>query len=237
MLRSRPRFQPSSARVRRLNRRDKRSESLLRNQLEKHRARFQFRIRRIWHSRLVTVTLMVIALVSIRSIQERSNVAADRWGVTRQVFVAGQNIRAGEAVTAKNVQLRAVPLALLPAGVVSSSALVIGRSLRRDIAPGEMITASALGRVHQRGVITMTGPDRVGVALPSPPARPPIEVGDLVDVVSLTVGASEENQTVSSVEVVTQTEQAITVAASAQQAQQLVQLLAAGPITILLRGQ
>jgi Flp pilus assembly protein CpaB len=231
------RAENSRRRFRQIVSRNERSESLLRNQIEKHRARIRFRIRRIWHSRIVTAILVVIALISIRSIQRQAASAADRWGATRQVFMARQTIRAGDALTANNVQLRAVPLALLPAGAVSSSALVIGRSLRRDIAAGEMITASALGKIHQRSVIAITGPDRVGVALPNPSARPPIEVGDLVDVVSLTVNASMPNQTVSSVEVVTQTEQAITVAASEQQAQQLVQILAAGPITILLRGQ
>jgi hypothetical protein len=91
--------------------------------------------RRPWVYWAVVVTLAVLVATIVH--REVTSVAAsrDRWGTTRSVLVAQQQLEPGDPLAAELVE---VPLAVLPDGALGSAAS--GSVVRQRVAAGAIVT-------------------------------------------------------------------------------------------------
>lgn len=140
------------------------------------RARFDRR-------RFVAIVLVVvIGLLTARTI-ERSWAVQANLGQTSPVVVATRTLPAGHLVEPDDVVIRSRPVGHLPPGSLDSMSLAVGTTVERSISEGEAVlahrlTGNRLGlNIDERAVT---------VALPFAP--PPLEPGDIVDLVG--VGAA-----------------------------------------------
>lgn len=128
------------------------------------------------------VTALVAGWHTAASIRA-ADAAAARYGRTASVFVTRNAVRAGDTLSASDVERRRVPLSLLPAA--EPAARAAGRVATADLLGGEVVVEERLGTslvpVDWRAVAVT--PPRAGGA------HPPLGPGDVVDVVD--VGAEQ----------------------------------------------
>lgn len=150
----------------------------------------------------------------------------------QSVLVATTDLTAGHLVGPGDLRLQPVPGELLPAGAVGHVA--DGTVVRSPIARGEIIVAQRLGAGS--GVPDRLGPEQRAVAVPWPPARPPVGVGDAVDLVATTaadgIGSAQARLLVTQAAVLAVGEDGITVAVPEQQVPLVHQALATGVVDL-----
>lgn len=134
--------------------------------------------------------LSLVTLVSVRSALAATAGATARYGSLVEVPVVIEEVVAGDEVRAGAVVVESRPAATVPAGEVASA--WDGRTALVDLVPGEVLLRSRLGPDGARGAGALLPPGHRALAVPSGPAgRPPLHVGDRVDVlVTLVEGDS-----------------------------------------------
>ena len=207
--------------------------------------------RRVWRSRAVTVVLVLLLLGAVRGLSIRQQIDNERWGAVRTVVVAKFSFAQGHKLEANDLAERPLPIAAIPDQALPDSALVTGRTLRTPVTAGQVLTQVAIGAPKARAILGAIGEGRVAVAIPSAGPRPPVQIGDHIDVhtmassAELPLGAelgavgdigggigSAKNLVVVAV-----SDQAVTVASPADEVQRLVEVLRSGPVVISLRGR
>lgn len=155
----------------------------------------------------------------------------DSLGELTPVVVATRSIEAGQPLGGHNTQARRYPTLTLPPDAVAT--LVGDEVASATLHPGDVVTATRLGGLPIG--------DRTEVAVPSHTAMPPLDPGDLVDVlVTLPIpdgnGAqSQATLTVATAAVVTDTaEHAVTIAVTAQELLPVASAVIQGAITLAL---
>ena len=216
------------------------SESLVDTEEVRRIVRTGFRtirriLRRVWRSRTVTIVLVLVLL-----------------GAVRTVVVAKFSFKEGHRLEANDVAERPLPIGAVPDQAINSEGLVKGRTLRAAVTAGQVLTEVALGSQGARGLLGTIGAERVAVAIATSGPRPPIQIGDHIDVHSIasTVDqplgspAPRENKTGSNSHrptddliVVALNDQSITVATPNSQVPSLIAVLSSGPVLIALRGR
>jgi pilus assembly protein CpaB len=130
--------------------------------------------------RLVAVTLVVLAgVLALRPAGARESADTD-------VVVAGRDLGPGSTLTQADVDIRPLPRAAMPAGVLTSRAAAVGQVLAGPIRPGEPITDVRL--VGPADTALTTGDPTsavVPVRLADPDVADLLRPGIRVDVVTL----------------------------------------------------
>jgi Flp pilus assembly protein CpaB len=202
-------------------------------------------VRKIWRSKAVTVLLVLALLGAARALSLRQELDMARWGAVRTVVVAKFSFPEGHRFVANDLAERPLPVAAIPALALTKTGLAEGTTLRNPVTAGQVLTQPAIGAPKARALLASIGTDRVAIAIPSSSPRPPIQLGDRVDVHPLSTSAdlpkgamaSPPTDPIGNFVVVAVSEQAIIVATPAAEAQQLVNVLRSGPVLIALRGQ
>jgi pilus assembly protein CpaB len=132
----------------------------------------------------VAAVLALVTASSLRSSFDRAAAAEARFGVLRPVLVVARPVGVGEVVEAGDVRLEPRPLALLPEGAVSGSAVVAGRVAVADLVPGEVVVSARLAPGGRRGAAALLPPGQRALAVPGGAGRPPLRPGDRVDVLA-----------------------------------------------------
>jgi SAF domain len=206
--------------------------------------------RKVWRSRAVTVLLVLVLAVAVRALSVRQKLDTQRWGAVRTVVVAKFSLAEGHRLEANDLAERPLPLAAIPDLALSTAKLAEGRTLRVPVTAGQVLSDLVIGAPKARALLGSIGPGRVAIAIPAPAPRPPVQIGDHIDVHPAagpaTAGPADqpfgaaanwrENWPGDFV-VVAINEQAVTVAASPAQAQRLVEALQSGPVLVALRGR
>ena len=201
--------------------------------------------RKIWRSRAVTVLLLLLLLGAVRALSIRQQLDTARWGAVRTVVVAKFSFAEGHRLVANDLAERPLPLAAIPDLSLSTIKLAEGRTLRIPVTAGQVLSDLAIGAPKARALLGSIGVSRVAIAIPTSGPRPPVQLGDRIDVYSLAgapdlplgAGPNEPGKTAGNFEVVAVTEQAISVATSTDEAKSLVDLLRSGPVLIALHGR
>ncbi len=219
----------------------KNAGSAYKRRLRRSVARTRRIFRRVWYSPFVTLVLVVVVALSVLNIERDRDEKRKAWGTVVPVAVATRFLEEGSIVHRSDVVLRSWPTAVVPAVALRDPSAAIGRAVRHRIDEGQMLTPTALGQDHQRALITRTGSGRVAVAVPLSAARPKLQIGDHVDVVSVVAeipgSQASLDDPVSTLEVVGVEDDVVTLAVKPDQAQSIVALLANGPVTVLLHGR
>jgi hypothetical protein len=205
--------------------------------------------RRVWRSRAVTVALVLVLLGSVRALSIRQQIDTQRWGAVRTVVVAKFSFTEGHRLEANDLAVRPLPVAAIPELALSKANLAEGRTLRIPVTAGQVLSELAIGAPKARALLGTIGAERVAIAIPTSGPRPPVQLGDRIDIHPLSnstdqplgmLGKPEDNQAPiepGNFVVVAISEQAISVATPKAQVQRLVNILRAGPVLIALRGR
>jgi Flp pilus assembly protein CpaB len=128
----------------------------------------------------LTVAVAVVAGAIVEQAVANAADTRHRWGDTAPALVATRSLAAGTLLDASNSDIRAVPLALLPAGALPARPSV-ARPLASPVSAGEIVTTARVGRNGRSPVAALLPDGSRGVAVPRPDGLP-LRVGDHVDV-------------------------------------------------------
>lgn len=136
-------------------------------------------------ARRVVVVAVVLLTCLVFAAQFRAmDAARQRWTDTRVVAVARRDLPPGQVVEADSVELReVVSAAVAPAAL---DEVPLGSVVRYPVAAGEALVARRLAPEGLTGIAALVPDGERAVALPvGPAARPPLQVGDRVDVLAV----------------------------------------------------
>lgn len=137
---------------------------------------------------VVGVVALATGLVVV-SLVRSAEAARLRWGDTRPVAVATDDLAIGDPLGAGAAEVRSLPAALVPSGALSAPP--VGALVRQPIAAGEALVAERLAPDGLTGAAALVPPGSRAVAVPlTPVPAPPLAVGDLVDLLAVTSPAS-----------------------------------------------
>ena len=146
------------------------------------------RLRRLSRSPLffwvVVALLALLTATVVGRLVNGAQAAAARYGSLRTVAVAANPVEVGTVVAAGDVKLRSIPAAFLPEGWVSSVDEVVGRTTVAPLVRGETVLRTHLAPWGLKGVAALLPPGTRAVSVPTGAASPPLQRGDVVDVLA-----------------------------------------------------
>ncbi|MBK9180458.1 MAG: hypothetical protein IPM45_13030 [Acidimicrobiales bacterium] len=187
----------------------------------------------------VTLTLAGLTAAVVGGLTARAGATLDRYGTTRTVVVAAAALPAGHRVGPGDVTRRDVPVAFVPDGALAEAPL--GRRLRDPVAPGEVLVPGRLAPDGVGPLAAQLPADQLGLAVPVDAPGLRLGPGDVVDVLATfdptAAGEGDPTVTVASGATVLDTrEGSVTLAVDAADAPRVAFALAAGVVTLALRG-
>jgi pilus assembly protein CpaB len=191
-----------------------------------------------------TFVLASVTGVVVRSTLERSAAVLDRFGSLVSVAVVASPVDAGSVVGDGDVRLERRPASMVPDGrAVTTAARAVGRVAVVPLVPGEVVVASKLAPEGLRGAAALLPAGMRAIAVPAGPGgRPPVVVGDRVDVLA-TLAPEDEGSGEAPTVVVAEgalvvdvdgESDAVTVAVPAEDAPAVAYAVTAGSITLAL---
>jgi pilus assembly protein CpaB len=142
----------------------------------------------------VAVVLAVVTGTVVRGSLDRSAAAAARFGHVVPVPVVADAVEVGDVVEAGDVRIERRPSAMVPVGELADLGSVGGRGRVAlvPLVPGEVLLASKLAADGLRGAAALLPDGMRALAVPGGPGgRPPLQIGDRVDVLATTTAAVE----------------------------------------------
>lgn len=164
--------------------------------------------------------------------------ARSAYGTSRLVIVAARDIAAGHTIEAADVTTDERPLAVIPEGVLDDPP--IGRVASAAVLRGEPLVTTRVAGAGVSAIAALIGPGEVGIAVPLDPGSLALRVGDTVEVMATFDPESIEGPPTIVVApraaVVDVREAAVTLTMPDSDAQRVAFALAAGVVTVVLRG-
>ena len=194
---------------------------------------------RLWW--VVTTALALGTGLLVASTVSAADRARAAWGTERRVLVARHDLEPGKPIDHGDVELRALPAALVPASALSE--LPDRASVRSLVLADEVLVAERLAPSGLRGVPALLPAGTRAVAVPiEAGTAPPLAVGDRVDVLvtvpTEAAGTGPPGFVVAAgVVVVAVGEQAATLAVERDDAPRLAVALGQGAVTLALVGR
>jgi Flp pilus assembly protein CpaB len=182
----------------------------------------------IW---IPTVALAVLTWFAVARLVGAAEARAARLGTWRVVAVVARPVNAGAVIGPGDIVWRRWPVALLPATPPAASP--VGHAAIVALAPGSVVVAAWVAPTGLVGAAALVpaGWRALSVAV-GPSGRPPVRVGDLVDVL-----ASGEGVVVGGAHVVDVGTDTVTVAVPADASLRLASALAHSAVVLALVGQ
>jgi Flp pilus assembly protein CpaB len=195
------------------------------------------RARRIVRSRILLWALAITVGWATANVVARAREEGRSWGRRQAGVVAVVPVRAGVRVRRSDVATRSVPVALLPPDAVGSTAAIVGRVARVPLSVGQIIVGAQMAGPRQSTTEVLVGAERRALAVATGDARPPLQLGDHVDVIAgRGAGAGPDGVIAADAEVVHVAERSVTIAVGAEDAVALARAMASGPLLLALRG-
>ena len=130
----------------------------------------------------MAVALAAVTGLLVAGLVERASSAAARYGVRRPVAVATRDLAAGHVVEPGDAVRRELPAALVPDGALRDPP--VGRITAARVVTGEVLVGARLARAGIGATAALLPEGTRGVAVPTGDARPPVAVGDTVDLLA-----------------------------------------------------
>jgi Flp pilus assembly protein CpaB len=191
--------------------------------------------------RLLLVTTVVTSVLAVVAQLHAAAAARQRWGETRPVVVARRDLAAGDLIDAAAVDVRRLPVAAVPADVLPDPPL--GSVVRYPIVAGEAVLSKRIAPEGLRGVAARVPDGERAVAVPATrDGRPPLQVGDRVDVVAVVATPGEPDGSVPAAPLVGDAlvvdlgDEAVSVAVPSDEAPTLAYAVTQGTVVLALAG-
>lgn len=190
-------------------------------------------------------TAAALALVTggvVRSAMVRSSALLDELGPMREVTVVVSPVDVGEVVDDGDVTTARRPSSMVPEGSFadadSVSDRVAGRVALVPLVPGEVVVASKLAPDGLQGAAALLPEGMRALAVPAGPGgRPPVSIGDRVDILATLAPGDAPTVVVAEAAIVLALDDesdAVTVAVSPDEAPAVASAITSGTITLAL---
>ena len=183
-----------------------------------------------------SLTLLVAGTVgyAMYSIVASADATRAGFGTMQAVVVAVRHVEPGAALDASNTEIRELPVALLPEGVLTR--LPGGATANTTLLAGEPVHRRRIGRAGDGPVAAMLPDGTRGLAVPRDESSLPLRPGDRVDVVAaFTVGAGGSARLVAAgVTVAHVSDRSVVVAVPMEQLVDAAQALVDGGVVLAL---
>ena len=182
---------------------------------------------------VAAVLLAALTGTVVARLVDRAAATAARFGPPRTAVVVRRAVPAGAVVQPGDVALRSVPSAVVPRRAIRSPP--IGRRAAQPLLPGQVVVADQLAPDGVSAVAAMLPPGRRAVAVPTGGLSPPLEPGDVVDVVATFEEGDPPTFVVAEgAAVLAVTEDVVTVAVSVDDVAPLAFAVARGVVTVVV---
>lgn len=188
---------------------------------------------------LAAVVLASLTGLTVARLLGQAQASAARWGETRLTLVATVDLVPGAIVKAGDTAVERRPVALVPAGALDAPAE--GQTVAAPILAGEAVMAERLAPAGLSPLAAALPAGGRGIAVPTGPGTPPLEPGDVVDVLVTfdpdSVGDGEPTFPVArAAAVVDVGEEAVTLGVSQEEVSRVAFALTAGVVVLVLSG-
>lgn len=136
---------------------------------------------------VLTAALACLAAIVVFRITSQAAATSDALGERVEVWVADEAVPAGSSLSRDEVSAQEWPVAFVPDGPVTDDP--VGRTTRTDIAAGEVLIRNRIAGEDGTGPAALIPDGWRAVAVPTFDAAPPVQPGQLVDVVVSIEGA------------------------------------------------
>ncbi len=198
------------------------------------------RAARIVRSRSFALVVALIAAIVMNASARTATETRNQWGATAPVVVAVHEIAAGSLVRAEDLEVRMLPIRIVPDAALSTSAGLIGRAARVDLHALQIMLSDLTDAKPVTKTELLIGNGRVGVSLETAGIRPDLTIGsEVVVVASSDASAQSSALNLSNIEgtVVALQERFVTVAVPLSKAPSLASMVGNGPVLIALKGR
>ena len=197
------------------------------------------RLRRIIRSRIVIWSVALAVGWATANVVARARDEGRAWGVRRDVVVVVRDVRAGAIVRRSDVAVRSVPMILVPPDSARTVDMVTGRATRAPLFMGQILVAAQVAGSRLSPARVLIGSGRRGMTVATGDARPPLRVGDRVDLIAgrgVADGPGPDGVVAADAEVIDVGERSVTVAVIESEAVVVAEATAAGALLLALRG-
>lgn len=178
----------------------------------------------------------LLGLLTFGVLQARSDELARRsvaLGPTRRVAVVTSDLDAGEALTAADIELRALPEAMVPETALTAAP--VDARLRVDVSAGEVLLRTRLTDGPASALAAAVPDDWRALAVPLPPGGLELSPGDRVDVLAL-AGEGVSTAVATDALVIDANEASATIAVPRRAVGEVADAVLAATVTLVLSG-
>lgn len=195
------------------------------------RVTLRFRSPKIYWTAALALAILT-ASASARFI-ESARESAERLEIGGAYVVASRRLTAGSVLSSADVELVALPQAIVPQSAISE--LPLGQRIRVDLDANEPLTGKDLASEESSAISARIDQGETALAIPAGPSSPRLSVGDRVDVISITPEAQGSVLISTSSEVIEVTEDFVMIGIPRAKQTQVAEGIAAGVIQLALR--
>jgi len=185
--------------------------------------------------------LAVLTTVAISGLLGRARTEAARYGSPRSVVVATHDISVGAAIGERDVEVRSLPSALLPADAVRDVTQARGRVVVVPVFEGEPVVRKQLAPSGLSGAAALLPPGKRGISVAAGPAAAKLTKGDVVDVLATfdpgspeAAGKEPTFPVAVGASVIDVSADAVTIAVDPEEAKRVAFAIAHGAVTVVL---
>lgn len=195
----------------------------------------RFRLRRLDRRRLLAIGLAVMAAAITQTALRRASAIEAGLGQRAPTVVAAVELTPGTVIRGEQLGLEMWPIDLIPAGALADVSDAAGMTVRSHIFPGEPVVTfrATSGRLGLQAT-------EVAITLSQPLAKPPLEIGQIVQLVGVRGGQESFTASaslISSGRIINFTDEAITVAVDDQSVSRLLEHQAVGTVEVVITPQ
>jgi pilus assembly protein CpaB len=182
----------------------------------------------------------VLALLTFVAVRHAASPppAAARFGPPVPAVVLRRAVPAGIGLRARDLDVRRLPAAAVPAGSVTSRDRALGRVTLVPLFPGEILLTGRLAPAGLTGPVALLPRGHRAVAVPIGEAAPTVRPGDVVDVLATTetgTGGAETAIVAGAARVVEVAQDKVTVAVDAEEAAVVARATVVGEVSLAVR--
>lgn len=195
----------------------------------------QFRLRRLDRRRLLAISLAAVAALMTQTALSKASAVEASLGHRTPVVIAAAPLPAGTVVDADQVTVQMWPTGMVPEGTFRTFETNATFVVSSNIAKGEPLTQTRVNAANLG-----LDPDEVAVTLPQPLARPPLQLGYLVQLVGVTGNAEQflaSATVLTTARIVSFDDDALTVAVKAEAMPRLIEHGAVGVVEVVITPQ
>jgi Flp pilus assembly protein CpaB len=174
---------------------------------------------------------------SVSTAMRAATAGADTYGELVPVIVAAVDLDSGQVIAPGETHMVSLPAKLVPPSAVQRDPA--GLAVRQRIVAGEAVVSDRLAPVGSFGIAATLEPHERAIAIPLPAHRPPIEVGQRVDVLATTdpgsvIGRSPTSLVAEAAVVLDIADGGITVAVSTNDAMRIAAALTSTVVDVVI---